>query len=145
MQIRVEPIWEFLTNSDKYTKILSIQTPFQSEPDTIKKIGENHLILYINDIDRRIVDKDKIYEPPSKEEVLRGLEFAKTWKADDIVLIHCHAGISRSPAMAFGIVWYLTSFNKQETLKIMDQMCKDRIPNKAIMQIWRDYFKDFPF
>lgn len=140
MIIRVMPIWEFQDNADKYTKILSI-----TEPDRyIKSLGEHHLVLSMWDIDKVFKNKYREYLPPSEEEVFKGIEFAKTWKEDDVILIHCAAGISRSPAMAYGLVWNLTK-DIEKTNEILAHMQNRCQPNKAIMDIWRKNLEGFPF
>ncbi|MCL2485549.1 MAG: hypothetical protein FWF00_05975 [Endomicrobia bacterium] len=140
MKITVTPYMEFINNADKYTKILSITEPERK----IEKIGQHHCILEMYDVDEVEIDPTGSYAPPSKTECFKAIKFAKTWKENDNVLIHCLAGISRSPAIAFGIVWYLTK-NKKETLKILEHTENTRIPNMAIMRIWAEIFDDFPF
>lgn len=44
------------------------------------------------------------YKVPSRENLERILEFSKTFEDDDRVLIHCHAGISRSTATAIAVL-----------------------------------------
>jgi predicted protein tyrosine phosphatase len=47
------------------------------------------------------------YVPPAAHEVREMLEFAASCKEGDSLLVHCHAGVSRSTAIAFAAVCHL--------------------------------------
>jgi predicted protein tyrosine phosphatase len=76
--------------------------------DTIHQGGRwidptpSHLITYCDDCERDLPQNG--YTAPTREQIAKILDFTKDLTDDDIVLVHCHAGISRSTAMALGIL-----------------------------------------
>ena len=140
MKVTVAPMWEFNRNKDKYTKIISIT----EEDRPVGSLGGHHLVLKLWDCVSDTEYQGKHLTPPSKEECMKAIVFAKTWSEDDNVLIHCAAGISRSPAIAFGVLW--DRYRDEETvLRTLDHIAVVRKPNLAIMKIWSEVFPDFPF
>jgi predicted protein tyrosine phosphatase len=61
---------------------------------------DRHLRLGINDV----VDVSAGENPPLKRHVEELLAFSRTWSAEDPMLIHCWAGISRSMAATYIIL-----------------------------------------
>jgi len=61
---------------------------------------ERHLRLGINDV----VDVSAGDNPPLKHHVEQLVAFARDWVADDPMLVHCWAGISRSMAATYIIL-----------------------------------------
>lgn len=49
----------------------------------------------------------------------------------DSIIVHCHAGVSRSPAIALGLSWYLR--NQQLEQAVMDS--GKYVPNPLVMRI----------
>ena len=148
MIIKILPYWEFEHNAKNYTKILSITEPTDT---THPYLGEHHCILKMFDItkeDLSVIKEQRKYWLPEKSEVLKALEFSRTWTKNDKILIHCYAGISRSPAIGFGIMWDKYKYcgkNKVEA-KVEEACCSRAIrPNKIIMNHWKEIFPDFPF
>jgi predicted protein tyrosine phosphatase len=72
-------------------------------PRTI--VEANHLILGMDDI---AVPMDG-YVIPCDEHVTRLIEFVRGWHRTTPMLVHCYAGISRSPAGAFLACWAATA------------------------------------
>jgi len=62
--------------------------------------AERHLRLGINDV----VDVHAGESPPAKEHVEKLLLFSRTWDAEDPILVHCWAGVSRSMAATYTIL-----------------------------------------
>ena len=62
--------------------------------------AENHLRLGVNDV----VDAHAGDNPPAKSHVVELLDFARKWSAEDPILVHCWAGVSRSMAATFIIL-----------------------------------------
>lgn len=62
--------------------------------------GPHHLILNFHDVEEEVAG----YTAPSEGQMRRALEHAKPYKRGDRVLVHCHAGKSRSPALAIGVL-----------------------------------------
>lgn len=96
----------FTTMGD-FDIIVSIVCP---DDDSIKPINENHLVVKMWDIDKPLENKFRKYEPPSYEDCSKVIELVSRFVYTNAicsinVLVHCDAGISRSPAVALGILW----------------------------------------
>lgn len=96
----------FTTMGD-FDVIVSIVCP---DDDSIKPINENHLVVKMWDIDEPLENKFRKYEPPSFDVCSKVIKFIDSYiyknrKADIRILVHCDAGISRSSAIALGILW----------------------------------------
>ena len=61
---------------------------------------DRHLRLGVNDI----VDMSAGENPPVRSHIKELLEFSRSWPADDPILVHCWAGISRSMAATYTIL-----------------------------------------
>jgi predicted protein tyrosine phosphatase len=61
---------------------------------------ERHLKLGINDV----ADPMSGDNPPARDHVERLLAFSRDWDAEEPLLIHCWAGISRSMASAYTVL-----------------------------------------
>lgn len=99
----------FTTMGD-FDVIVSIVCP---DDDSIKPINENHLVVKMWDIDKPLENKFRKYEPPSLVECHYILNKITEWVMKDgwniNILVHCDAGISRSSAVALGILWEYSS------------------------------------
>lgn len=62
--------------------------------------GQHHLILRFHDVEELVSG----YVAPTTDDLERALTHARGLGGSDRLLIHCHAGKSRSPAMAMGIL-----------------------------------------
>jgi predicted protein tyrosine phosphatase len=79
-------------------------------PDGIA--AENHLRLVMNDIDR---PAEGLIAPEAAH-IHRLIAFLQGWDRQAPLLIHCHAGISRSPAAAFIALCLLCPETPEEEL-----------------------------
>jgi predicted protein tyrosine phosphatase len=61
---------------------------------------ERHLRLGVNDI----VDVSAGDNPPARAHIEKLLAFARQWPAEDPILVHCWAGVSRSMAATYTIL-----------------------------------------
>ena len=62
--------------------------------------AERHLRLGVNDV----IDVHAGESPPAKEHIEELLAFSRTWEAEDPILVHCWAGVSRSMAATYTIL-----------------------------------------
>jgi len=62
--------------------------------------GERHLRLGVNDI----VDVNAGDSPPARAHIEGLLDFTRRWPAEDPILVHCWAGVSRSMAATYTIL-----------------------------------------
>jgi predicted protein tyrosine phosphatase len=112
------------------TRALSLMSPgaeFASR-------GENHLVLRFEDV------SSPTPNAPTMEHVLEGLAFCADLTDDDFLLINCHAGQSRSTAMAIGVL-ILHGMDPQSAF---DAVKADRpvlMPNMLITQHLDQHFK----
>ena len=67
----------------------------------LPQFGEHHLILRFHDVENEDVEG---FVAPTSEDLAAVLAHTKELKKGDRLLVHCHAGKSRSPAMAIGIL-----------------------------------------
>lgn len=103
----------FTTMGD-FDVIISIVCP---DDDSIKPINENHLVVKMWDIDKPLENKFRKYEPPSYANCSQVISFINNFLYENIsscgtnvnMLVHCDAGISRSSAIALGILWEYSS------------------------------------
>ena len=100
----------FTTMGD-FTHIISICCP---DDNSIKPINENHLVIKMWDVDEVLENQFRKYEPPCLIDCHYIINRINEWVMKDgwniNILIHCDAGISRSAAIALGIVWDLSLF-----------------------------------
>jgi predicted protein tyrosine phosphatase len=61
---------------------------------------ERHLRLGVNDV----VDIEAGDNPPDRKHIEQLLAFTRSWPAEDPILVHCWAGISRSTAATYIIL-----------------------------------------
>ena len=102
-------------HKDEYTHILSIVCP--DEKEIVEPIHKKHIIAKMWDIDKPLKNKFREYDPPNILDIntpiiqLRN-EWLDTFKTheDFRLLIHCDAGVSRSPAMTLGLLWEMSSY-----------------------------------
>ena len=80
--------------------ILSLISP-SAEPTGFQRLAPYHLELRFNDIAE---PRDGLIEP-SAEHIHSIIEFGRSSRAQGPLLIHCWAGVSRSPAAAFIITF----------------------------------------
>lgn len=71
------------------------------DPSTPVESTENYHVERFHDISKNYGGK---YIMPSKEMLIRVLEFSKSFMDVDRVIIHCHAGISRSSSVAIAVL-----------------------------------------
>lgn len=111
----------------------------------IKKLDYEYLyqdVLYIDVLDcnneNETNDISKLFTDVHKKEIFDFVD--KNIDAEELI-IHCHAGLSRSPAVAISILNYLG--RREEALKYIH---KNRcFPLRRIMEIMNDklFFNDF--
>ena len=98
---------------DEYSHIISIVCP--DEKELIQPISKHHLILKMWDVDKVLENKFRRYNPPNFLTVMSGVGWAQQQfeetiinKEDFRLLIHCDAGVSRSSAIALGVLWRMS-------------------------------------
>ena len=112
--------------------------------DTVvdSKLCKNHLLLQMDDIqdwhierwDKELKEKGIIY--PEKEEVIEALNFDKRHK---VHLIHCAAGVSRSPAIAY-VILRGRGLSESDAMKEVKISAPQADPNPRIIRIASEIF-----
>ena len=114
------------TTMGDFTHIISICCP---DDNSIKPINENHLIIKMWDVDEVLENQFRKYEPPSEELCAAVIKAVDSWVMqcghDLRLLIHCDAGVSRSAAIALGVVWIISNFFFRNS--IPDNLIRDYI------------------
>lgn len=167
-------------HKDEYTHIISIVCP--DEKELVKSPNENHFVVKMWDVDEPLKNKFREYKPPCWIEVMSTICTPDVWlrnininKEDFRLLIHCDAGVSRSPAITLGVLWELSKyiFIKEPEdrwlktyIEARKQWCKSLLdwnnsvglcryidgnlnpgvkPNQAILKIAREHCGYFPW
>lgn len=73
------------------------------------------------------------------EEAKRVLEFFQNNRDIDILVIHCHAGISRSPAVALGMTWYLDDQEQEKAIIESDKYIQNQLVLKELAKALGKY------
>jgi predicted protein tyrosine phosphatase len=99
-KIFVGPIWSLEKAEEVGFRraVTLINAPMMAELVTPLRIGAGgHLRLIMNDIDH---PAEGLIAPEATH-VHQLIDFLRSWDQESPLLIHCHAGISRSPAAVF--------------------------------------------
>ena len=141
-----------------FPKKLNIISIGRDTPSIIRKGAKNHLLLNIDDLDftnashRELIPKNYTYRNladfiktlykrtsyrfASKSDILRAIDFAKKYK---VHIIHCGAGVSRSPAIAYAI-FRSQGNSKSEALRKVMKLNPHALPNKWIVKLADEMF-----
>lgn len=118
------------TYKDNYNHIISIICP----TDDLKPLHDNHKIFKMWDIDKVLKNNFREYNPPGLKDCMSILSVATNWYFDEQVkkenynlLIHCDAGVSRSSALALGILWNITAYFYQDINQVPNILIKKYI------------------
>ena len=122
--------------------------------ETVRATGARSLVTLINldtivsrpaeiDAERHLfIGMSDIMEPldghilPAEKHVLQLIEFAKVWDRNEPLVIHCHAGVSRSTAAAFVIACALApSRRESEIADAIRQASHTATPNRRMVAI----------
>ena len=152
------------------------------EKELVTPIHKNHYIAKMWDVDKPLENKFRKYMPPNMLDIhnptmwLRNAWLDSLEKHEDFrLLIHCDAGVSRSPAITLGLLWDMSYyiFNKEPLdavyrtyIEARKQWCKSLLdwnnstslcryidgrynpgvkPNQAILEHFRLNYNYFPW
>ena len=134
-KIFVGPIWSLDRVEEIGAKaaVTLINAPMMAEIVTPAPIDTaNHLRLIMNDIDRPAEG----LIAPEAHHIHQLLDFLKNWDRQSPLLIHCHAGISRSPAAAFIALCLLSPQMSEEALaRRLREASPAAKPNRLIVRL----------
>ena len=103
MPITIGNIHNVKTLSDQHDYIISILDPSMLRKQ-FHNFGQKHLIVYFEDTEHPD-EKERAYMHAGIEAILAWAQRKKLTK-DDEILVHCHAGVSRSSAVAWLLMVY---------------------------------------
>lgn len=116
------------------TKTLSLVDP---DGDYVGiNYGPNHTVLRFHDIiapcEHRLLCNDN--------HITKILQFADKLNDHDRLLVHCHAGISRSTAVAIGILVY-RGLDPEKAVKYIYKVRPSMLPNEYIIHLFDKHLK----
>ena len=117
------------TDISIYDGVITIEDSRIEDPFRVESEHPKQLVLCFDDIS---VPLDDFIEPQEKH-ILQALSFADRI-GEGSILIHCHAGISRSSAIALAVIAKRIGKGKEpESIKILEQINPHARPNKSIV------------
>lgn len=96
------------------TLVISITSPGSEHP---KLIGENIFKFHFHDIDKELLVKNRVYRPMERELAESIVDIALDHRDKKVWVIHCEAGISRSPGVALGLASRIETFPDVQKLE----------------------------
>ncbi|TFI59202.1 hypothetical protein E2493_06690 [Sphingomonas parva] len=96
----------------------------------LPQFGSSHLILRFHDVE---AEDEPGFVPPTQEQLRLALAHAADLAPSDRLLIHCHAGKSRSPAVAIGILIQL-GMTPLDAFTCVKGIRPQLIPNRLIIR-----------
>jgi predicted protein tyrosine phosphatase len=110
--------------------LITLLDPQDDMPTPDEVSGHRHLRLGMHDI----VSASPMRVPPDEQHVEELLAFARGWKRQQPMLIHCWAGISRSTASAFAIACMLDQPGREHDIaQRLRQRAAHAHPNMRIV------------
>tara|TARA_A100001015_G_scaffold21250_1_gene24206 strand:+ start:2459 stop:2935 length:477 start_codon:yes stop_codon:yes gene_type:complete len=120
-----------------YDGVITIEDSNVSDPLRIHSDHPKQLILCFDDINEPIDE----YIVPQESHVKRAINFAENIRGGSL-LIHCHAGISRSSAIALALIANNDGIgNEIKSIKKLDYINPNCRPNKTIVRLTDDLLK----
>jgi predicted protein tyrosine phosphatase len=114
----------------RYSGVITIEEPDTDDPFRTDAVPQ--LVLQFHDVDMTMLG----YVEPEPEHVQQALTFAR--ETDGPLLVHCRAGISRSPAIALAIASdRFGSGNEQQAYHCLLEVCPHAQPNRLAVH-WID-------
>ena len=114
-----------------YDGIITIEDTTIREPFRVQTDEPKQLILRFDDINEPIDD----YVIPQMSHIKRALDFADKIE-DGSLLVHCHAGISRSSAIALAVIAKrLGSGKEEEAIKTLEDINPNCRPNNSMVEM----------
>jgi predicted protein tyrosine phosphatase len=119
--------------SERFDRVVSIGSPFEEKPKGLDKCP-NVLRLEFDDVDEDIIGEHWVH--PNENDITNLINFAQ--EDCNEILIHCHAGISRSTAAGFIMNSIFFGKGKEEgAIIVTARQCQelDIAPNRLMIKI----------
>ncbi len=91
----------------------------------------NHLTWHFHDI----VEARPGHVAPAAGDIERLLRFGRAWDAAAPLLIHCHGGVSRSPAAAFILICQLNQGRERDAALLLRKRARHAWPNHRMVEL----------
>ena len=116
------------------THLLSILEPgaYIKRPQEI--VPAHHLTVGLDDIEKPRAGMTV----PSTSHIEAILDFIDAWRGEGRLVIHCQAGVSRSPAAALIVLTHLNPGQEEEAAKIVRRSIPHARPNQKMIAISDD-------
>ena len=123
-----------------YDGIITIEDTHIEQPFRVDLYGPEQLVLCFDDIS---VPMDGYVEPEEKHiHAALNFEHRLSQQTNGSILIHCHAGISRSSALALAIIAKRLGQGKEkEAVKELEMINPNCRPNKSIVWMTDEILK----
>jgi len=145
-ELKISNIYEALQLSQQWaTHTISLLDPdFSNEIMNLPVASEKGLVqrYYFSDIckGRDFTFSSGKSKLASSKQILDILEFTTPLQSKDKLLIHCHAGISRSTAVACGVLCQ-HGLHPNESVKYILSIRPQALPNKHVLALFDDILK----
>jgi predicted protein tyrosine phosphatase len=95
----------------------------------LESYGPHHLVLWFHDVEAEVEG----FVAPTEEQLREALAHTRDLDPDERLLVHCHAGKSRSPAMAIGIM-VQAGLSPAAALEHVREVRPELIPNRLMIR-----------
>jgi predicted protein tyrosine phosphatase len=122
-------------DSEHYDKAISLISPTEDRCSQ----RDNHLIMRFDDAEvEHVIYEGEEYVGPSYEQMIEILDFSKSIQENDVVMVHCTAGKSRSTAIAMSLLIQHGSTPKQALESVLRAREEEGssliVPNRLIVK-----------
>ena len=121
----LEAVREFDTSL--YAGVITVEDSDIEDPFRVDEYGPNQLVLCFDDISVPVEG----YVEPNEKHILKALAFAHKIETETAwsLLIHCHAGISRSSVIALAIIATRIGAGKElQAIKMLEKSSQTVVP-----------------
>jgi predicted protein tyrosine phosphatase len=116
------------------TKTIGLIDPYKRN---VYNGTDNYHIEFFNDIEEPV----ESLIGPTKKHIENIINYAKSFTDDDRILVHCHAGMSRSTAVAIGIL-VLHGMKPFDAFMKVYEIRPQMYPNKLIINFFGDILEN---
>ncbi len=111
--------------------VISLVDPGQPVSRPAGVAPSDHLVLEFHDITAPLPG----HVAPRDEDIERLIAFGEAWGGTSPTLIHCHAGISRSPAAAFILMCQANAGREDEAALALRRHGPHALPNRRMVEL----------
>jgi predicted protein tyrosine phosphatase len=110
------------------THLISLVDPDDRMPRPHRIAQGNHLVMHFDD-----VDDPALPDAPRKEHIDRAFKWVARLPETARLVVHCTAGISRSTALAYGLLCH--QMNNDEAMTYVQRVRPEANPYKLMMEL----------